>query len=85
MFPDHTDWDVEQYADKVKNTKVAKDGGMICDVNLRSYFRPAIFGEVTKPATILDRHDRIVLWNLPGILCPGRVVRSLTSRLHKQI
>jgi hypothetical protein len=75
MPPDHTDWDVERYADKVKNTKVTKDGGVKCDVNLRNYFPPAICGEVTKPSTVLDCNDRIVLWNLPGILYPGRVVR----------
>jgi hypothetical protein len=75
MLPDRTEWDVERYADKVKNTKVTRDGGAKCNVNLRGYFPPTICGEVTKPSTVLDCFDRIILWNLPGIICSGRVVR----------
>jgi hypothetical protein len=33
-------------------------------------------GEITKPTTVVDRHGKFLVWYLPGLLLPHRVVSS---------
>ncbi|KAI6161114.1 hypothetical protein EDD17DRAFT_1509572 [Pisolithus thermaeus] len=40
----------------------------------RQYFPYPQWGHISDPATILDVHGRVVVWYLPGIMSPARVV-----------
>jgi hypothetical protein len=72
-----TKWDVMRYADKVKNSRVAPNGDLsAADANLFNYFLQASLGSITEPTTIVDQHDRVMAWHLPGILHDKRVVRQ---------
>ena len=31
-------------------------------------------GKINKPATIVDKHGKLLVWHLPNIFCPGRMV-----------
>jgi hypothetical protein len=75
-----TDWDITCFADKVKNPKVAEDGAESkTDLSLHKYFEQMNFGDLTEPTTILDMHGRIMVWALPGMLHPNRLVRRLQN------
>ena len=74
-WTDKTTWDVERYADRVKNSRVRGDGALSAeDRKLSSYFGKLKFGEVDEPTTLIDQYSRILLWHLPDILCKARVV-----------
>lgn len=73
---DKTEWDVTRMADRVKNTRPRPDGDMsIEDAKLARYFDNPMIGEIEEPATVLDRHNRIVLWYLPCLFSLRRIVR----------
>ena len=72
------EWDVTRFADSVKNTRVHEDKEAEADLRLPLYFRQAEFGKLTTPATILDMHGRVMVWALPGILNPKRLVNNST-------
>jgi hypothetical protein len=75
---DKTEWDVTRLADRVKNTRPNVDGitdTSVEDARLAKYFKNPQFGDLDMPAVILDCHGRIMLWYLPRILSPYRVVR----------
>ena len=74
-----TNWDVERFADKVKNTRVSEDGESLEDIKLRLHYEQATFGKLTDPGTILDKHGKIMVWVLPGVLHPKRLVRNSMS------
>jgi hypothetical protein len=40
------------------------------------FFEQAHLGRMTRPTTVLDMHGKILMWYLPGLLLPHRVVRS---------
>ena len=40
------------------------------------YFADTQLGVITKPTTLVDIHGKIMLWYLPGLLLPSRVVCS---------
>lgn len=74
-----TDWDVERLADRVKNTRPQSENGTsVEDDRLAKYFENPRFGEFNEPATMLDRHGRIILWYLPLIFSRYRVVMLFT-------
>jgi hypothetical protein len=80
---EQTQWDVTRFADNVKNTKVKETGESQSDQRLPIYFPQAKFGKVVEPATILDLHGRVMVWALPGVLHPGRLVgNSLETPLY---
>ena len=69
-----------QFADHVKNTRPQEDGeSAAADTHLAKFFTNPEFGHFSEPATILDRHDCIMLWHLPHIFSPARVVGSFSS------
>lgn len=39
-------------------------------------------GKITLPATVVDKQGKILMWYLPGLLLPHRVVRSSISVLN---
>jgi hypothetical protein len=70
-----TEWDVTRFADRVKNTRPHADGdGSGEDKRLAKFFTCPEFGDMYEPSTILDRHGRIMVWYLPDIFAPCRVV-----------
>jgi hypothetical protein len=73
-----TEWDITRFADKVKNTKVDENKESPADLTLPLHFPQAEFGKLTDPATILDLHGKVMVWALPGVLHPNRIVRNLT-------
>lgn len=78
-----TKWDVTRFADRVKNTKVHGDRVAQADLTLPLYFQQAEFGDLVTPTTILDMHGKIMVWALPGILHPSRLVSNSTHFCFK--
>lgn len=68
-------FDIDRLADRVKNSRVKDgDGNDSSDDNLRKFFSPTALGVIEYPSTVVDEHGRIILWYLPDILAPFRVV-----------
>ena len=71
------DWDVTQFADRVKNSRPHQDGQpSVEDTNLLKYFRNPELGDLDDPATIIDRFGRIMVWHLPDIFLRPLIVSS---------
>jgi hypothetical protein len=62
-------WDVERYADMAKNGVESKQ-----HEKLRKYFPVSPLGKISEPTTIVDNHGKILVWYLPDIVSPERVV-----------
>lgn len=72
---DKTEWDITRFADRVKNTRPCTDADNSAeDARLAKFFENPNFGDMDEPCTILDRCGRIMLWYLPHIFAPYRVV-----------
>ena len=78
MLIGQTAWDVTRFADRVKGS-VLPDSGIVSDADARLnvYFEQAAFGDITEPAAIIDEHGRVMVWQLPGVLHPMRLVSML--------
>jgi hypothetical protein len=63
-FAAFANWDYDRFAE-ASDTKRANP----------SFFEKVDMGEVTKPATVVDKHGKILIWYLPGLLLSHRVVR----------
>jgi len=61
------EWDFNRFS---QATKV----GVKWKENLEVFFQMARLGKVDKPATIVDRHGKLLVWYLPNIFFPGRTV-----------
>ena len=73
-----TGWDVARLTDRVKNTRVKKDGSQsVADQNLEKYVEQSEFGRLQDPTTILDCHGCILLWHLPGTFTKKCTVRII--------
>jgi hypothetical protein len=44
----------------------------------KKYFQSVNLGFITKPTTVVDVHGKILVWYLPGLLLPHRVVRHIS-------
>jgi len=70
-----TEWDVTRFSDRVKNARPRANGdSSVEDTRLAKFFVNPQFGDMDEPSTILDRHGRIMVWYLPHIFAPCRVV-----------
>ena len=70
-----TEWDVTRFSDRVKNARPRANGdSSVEDTRLAKFFVNPQFRDMDKPSTILDRHGRIMVWYLPHIFAPCRVV-----------
>ena len=77
-------WDIARVADFVKGTIVTATGQPTGnDLTFPNYFPDAGLGYIQDPATIVDRHGRVITWHLPGILSRARVVTNLMSVLSR--
>jgi hypothetical protein len=75
-----TDWDAVRFADSAKNTKVKKSGTEgEADKSLRRHFHKAHFKDLMEPTTILNCHGKVIVWALPGILHPNRLISTQKS------
>ncbi|KAI6137012.1 hypothetical protein F5141DRAFT_1059940 [Pisolithus sp. B1] len=61
---DVTKWDIDRFAEP---RPYAADK--------TKYFQYPQWGHISDPATVLDVHGRVMLWYLPGIIPPERVVK----------
>jgi hypothetical protein len=58
-------WDYERFTESGVEMRM---GG--------KYYEVVNLGSVSKPMTIVDKHGKMILWYLPGLLLPYRVVCS---------
>jgi hypothetical protein len=63
-LPAELEWDFDRYVKSKQKQKTEK------------YFTGANLGLIAKPTTVVDLHGKILMWYLPGLLLPHRVVRS---------
>ena len=62
-------------ADRTKNIYPKPDADTaVEDARLAKYFKNPQFGYLSDPGTVLDQHGRIMLWHLPCIYSPLRMV-----------
>ncbi|KAG2029992.1 hypothetical protein BDR03DRAFT_1017653 [Suillus americanus] len=83
---DHLHWDAERYGASVKLSPPDHDGLPTGEPErLRKFFHKADLGRISKPATIVDMHGKILTIFLPDILSPCHVdhINTVTKRLHK--
>jgi hypothetical protein len=67
------DWDCDRFAQAVKGG-TSRPAGTSQPKNLEKFYNMTKLGAVDKPATIVDRHGKIILWYLPNILQSDHVV-----------
>jgi len=71
-------WDVDRYADMVKHSHVQPNGVESTQHDkLQKYFSMTTLGKISEPATIVDCNGKIMVWYLPDILLPRRIVSLL--------
>lgn len=63
-FSAEVKWDYDRYAES-KIKREAESG---------KYFPKTELGSIIKPTILVDRHGKIILWYLPGLVLPERVV-----------
>jgi hypothetical protein len=71
---DYVDWDVDRYANAVKCSPVLANGAPTQHDKIQKYFSKTVLGKISQPATIIDCNGKILMWHLPNILSPSRVV-----------
>ena len=82
---DQVDWDVTQFADRVKNTHPQENGKpAVEDLNLDKFFRNSELGDLKEPATIVDRFGHIMVWYLPEIFYPFLIVSPIIFYLASE-
>lgn len=70
-----TTFDIDRLGDKVKNTRVQdEDAAHLSEDRLSKFFSPTMFGVIDYPSTVVDVHGRVILWYLPDIVAPFRIV-----------
>jgi hypothetical protein len=70
---------VSRFADRAKITQVKdSEENLDPEEGLSKYFKQAELGDLWEPATILDQYGRVMVWALPGVLHPKRLVGQST-------
>ncbi|KAI5989847.1 hypothetical protein EDC04DRAFT_2912098 [Pisolithus marmoratus] len=69
LNPYVTAWDIDRFAEPMLNV-----------ADKTKYFQFPQWGHISKPATVLDVHGRVLVWYLPGIMPPQRVEHL--NRIH---
>lgn len=73
---DYVKWDAERYGESCKISPPKPTGMPTGEPErLQKYYAKAKLGNISAPATIVDRHGRIMTIYLPNILSSSRVVR----------
>jgi hypothetical protein len=72
---DYVTWDAERYGESCKMSPPNPDGLPTTEPErLKKYYPQVELGRISKPATIVDMHGRILTIYLPNILSSSRVV-----------
>jgi hypothetical protein len=58
-------WDYDRFAESKEGKRASG-----------KYFEEVQMGMVAKPTMVVDTHGKIIMWYLPGLLLPQRVVSS---------
>ncbi|KAI6095543.1 hypothetical protein EDD16DRAFT_1702655 [Pisolithus croceorrhizus] len=76
LNPYITQWDIDRFAEPRPHA-----------ADKTKYFQYPQWGHISDPATVLDVHGRVMLWYLPGIIPPERVIASLmvSKRLQDKV
>jgi hypothetical protein len=61
-----TGWDYDRFSDSPGKREISG-----------KYFADVPLGFIAKPTTVVDIHGKILMWYLPDLLLPHRVVRSI--------
>src|SRR6267154_5214802 len=69
---DYVAWDVERYVDMARNGVESTQ-----HEKLHKYFLVSQLGKISQPTIIVDCHGKILVWYLPDIMSPQRVVSFL--------
>jgi len=79
------EWDFDRLADKASRAPGPSKDPELATAKLAKYFKLTDLGRLDEPCTVLDRNGRIMVWYLPNLLYPSRVVfktfHLLPSRL----
>ncbi|KAI6008481.1 hypothetical protein EDC04DRAFT_2907148 [Pisolithus marmoratus] len=67
-WEDVTEWDIDQFAEPMRNV-----------IDKTKYFSHPQWGHISDPAMVLDVHGRVLVWYLPGIIPPARVLEHLNE------
>jgi len=67
------EWNFNKFAQAVKGGSL-RASHQSQQTRLENLFKMVKLGAVDKPATVVDRHGKIILWYLPNILQTNRVV-----------
>lgn len=75
-------FDIDRLAEKVKNTRVIDgDPDDLSHDHLAKFFSLTALGAIDCPSTVVDEHGRVILWYLPDIIAPFRVVSEILAYL----
>lgn len=71
-------FDIDRLAEKVKNTRaVDGDPDNMSHDHLAKFFLITALGPIDCPCTVVDEHGRVIVWYLPDIIAPFRVVSEI--------
>ncbi|KAG1901251.1 uncharacterized protein F5891DRAFT_979778 [Suillus fuscotomentosus] len=86
--PINVNWDVDRYTDKVNLSQPNRDGSATAEPErLKKFFPEAVLGKISVPATIVDRHGKILVVHLPDILTASRIehLNHITGGLRESL
>jgi len=75
-------FDIEYYSEHIKNSRVKHNDQVAKELGrLSKFYKPEKGGVHQEPMVVMDFHGRILLWYLPEVLSPARLVRSQLMNL----
>jgi hypothetical protein len=72
----YVDFDADRLSDSVKSSVEMEGHTSSSNSRLPKYFKLPNLGRIEQPSMIVDRHGKVLVWYLPGILI-GRLVSLL--------
>jgi len=61
-------WDCDRFSERAKDTIDDDEHTVAGNLSLFDHVEKVELGLMSSPCVLVDRHDRILLWYLPGIL-----------------
>src|SRR5882724_5051035 len=75
-------FDIDHYSEHIKNSRVKHNDQVAKELGCLSKFYKPEKGRVhQEPIVVMDCHGQILLWYLPEVLSPARLVRSQLMNL----
>jgi hypothetical protein len=76
-WPVRVTFDVERFADRIKNSRVTNHEQVTSELErLSKFYTPEDGGVHEEPMVVVDCHGRILLWYLPEVLSQASLVRA---------